>query len=52
VVEDRIFARRLYLAVIGLLPPADGFEAFIRDERPDKRARLVKRVLAHKNPVD
>jgi hypothetical protein len=46
VVEDRIFARRLYLGAIGLLPPADELEAFIRDERPDKRAQLVKRVLA------
>jgi mono/diheme cytochrome c family protein len=46
VVEDRIFARRVYLGVIGLLPPADELEAFIREERPDKRAQLVKRVLA------
>jgi mono/diheme cytochrome c family protein len=46
VVEDRVFVRRVYLGAIGLLPPADEVEAFIRDERPGKRAQLVKRVLA------
>ena len=50
VVEDRVFARRLYLGAIGLLPPADELEAFVRDERPDKRAQLVKRVLAKDRP--
>lgn len=46
VVEDRVFARRVYLGAIGLLPPADELEAFIRDGGRDKRAQLVKRVLA------
>jgi hypothetical protein len=46
VVEDRIFARRVYLGALGLLPPAEELEAFIREERPDKRALLVRRVLA------
>ena len=39
VVEDRIFARRVYLDAIGLLPPADDPEAFIGDERAGQARR-------------
>ena len=46
VVEDRIFARRVYLGAIGLLPPPEELEAFIGEQRADKRTRLVRRVLA------
>jgi mono/diheme cytochrome c family protein len=50
VVEDRVFARRVYLDAIGLLPPAEELEAFVRDEQPGKRTQLVKRVLAQDRP--
>ena len=46
VVSDRVFARRLYLDLIGLLPPADELAAFDADRRPDKRVLLAKAVLA------
>jgi len=46
VIGDRIFARRAFLDVIGLLPPAMELEAFVVDKRPDKRDRLVARLLA------
>lgn len=45
-VEDRVFARRVYLDIIGLLPPAEELAAFTADSRPDKRDRLVKKLLA------
>lgn len=46
VVDDRVFARRAYLDVIGLLPTAAQLDAFVADAAPDKRARLVKELLA------
>ena len=45
-VDDRIFARRVYLDTIGLLPPPGELEAFVHDTSPDKRGRLVDRLLA------
>ena len=45
-VDDRVFARRVYLDVIGLLPPPDALETFIADRSKDKRAQLIRRLLA------
>lgn len=45
-VDDRVYIRRVYLDVIGLLPPADSVDAFIAESRPDKRGLLVQRLLA------
>src|SRR5262249_53285844 len=45
VVDDRIFCRRAYLDVIGLVPPADGPGPFITDDS-GARARLVRSLLA------
>ncbi len=45
-VEDRVFARRVWLDVIGLLPPPAELDSFIADPQPDKRERLVQRLLA------
>jgi hypothetical protein len=45
-VADRVFARRVYLDVIGLLPTPAELAAFEKDRRPDKRARLVRQLLA------
>lgn len=45
-VSDRVFARRVYLDVIGLLPTPEELEAFARDDRADKRPQLVKRLLS------
>lgn len=46
VVSDRLFARRVYLDVLGLLPPAEDLKSFLNDPRPDKRERLVHSLLA------
>ncbi len=44
-VDDRVYIRRAYMDVIGLLPPPDSIDAFINDPRPDKRALLAARLL-------
>src|SRR5437867_6770367 len=47
-VADHVFARRVYLDVIGLLPTPAQLAAFAEDTHPDKRARLVDALLADK----
>jgi uncharacterized membrane protein/mono/diheme cytochrome c family protein len=44
-VNDRIYIRRVFLDVVGLLPPPEKVEAFLADTRPDKRELLVKELL-------
>ncbi len=45
-VDDATYARRVWLDTIGLLPPLAELDAFVADRAPDKRARLVARLLA------
>ena len=45
-VDDRTFARRVWLDTIGLLPDPAELETFVADRAPDKRAKLVQRLLA------
>ncbi|MEO7598335.1 MAG: DUF1549 domain-containing protein, partial [Opitutus sp.] len=45
-VSDTVFARRVWLDVVGLLPPAPELELFVDDPAPDKRPQLVDRLLA------
>ncbi|MDQ3624382.1 MAG: PSD1 and planctomycete cytochrome C domain-containing protein [Verrucomicrobiota bacterium] len=47
-VGDELFARRLFLDLIGLLPTPEELDAFVRDPAPDKRAQLVRRLLGDK----
>ncbi|MHA4896781.1 DUF1549 domain-containing protein [Pedobacter sp. PWIIR3] len=44
-VADRIYLRRIYLDIIGLLPSPQDQEAFAKDTRPDKRALWVRQLL-------
>jgi len=46
VVEDAAFARRVHLDVIGLPPTPDQLDAFLASTAPDKRAKLVRSLLA------
>ncbi len=45
-VEDRVFARRVYLDLLGLLPTPEQLDAFLHDAAPDKRTQLVRHLLA------
>lgn len=45
-VDDRTFLRRVYLDIIGLLPSSDELAAFVNDPNPEKRAVLVRALLA------
>jgi hypothetical protein len=45
-VGDREFARRVYLDVLGLLPTPEQLETFASDSAADKRAALVRSLLA------
>jgi hypothetical protein len=45
-VEDRVFARRAYLDIVGLLPPPAELNKFVANRDRDKRAKLVRRLLA------
>jgi hypothetical protein len=43
--SDVDFVRRIYLDVIGKLPTADETREFLADRSPDKRAKLIDRLL-------
>jgi hypothetical protein len=44
--EDPEFLRRIYLDLAGRVPSVTEARAFLKDARPDKRARLVEQLLA------
>ena len=43
---DDVFVRRAWLDLCGMIPPADEARAFVADPKPDKRARLIDRLMA------
>jgi Protein of unknown function (DUF1549) len=43
--DDFEFARRVYLDLAGRVPPVSALRAFLDDTSPDKRQRLVERLL-------
>jgi len=45
-VDDRTFARRVFLDVIGLLPTPEELQKFLNDPNPNRRERLVDALLA------
>jgi hypothetical protein len=44
--DDAEFLRRLYLDLTGTVPTADEARTFLKDAAPDRRARLIDRLLA------
>jgi hypothetical protein len=49
---DAEFIRRAYLDAAGILPTAEEAETFLADQSPDKRARLIDRLLERDEFVD
>jgi len=45
IADDASFARRLYLDVAGRVPSPAELDAFLKDERPDRRRLLVEALL-------
>ena len=45
-ISDSAFARRAYLDIWGLVPSPEQLDAFLSDASPDKRAKLVRALLA------
>lgn len=52
VCSDAVFLRRVYLDVIGTLPTPDEARQFLNDTAPDKRRKLVDRLLAREELAD
>lgn len=52
VIGDEAFLRRVFLDLVGVPPSAQEARDFLEDTSPDKRARLVDRLLADGRRVD
>lgn len=50
--SDDVFVRRVFLDAIGTLPTAKEAGDFIADKQPDKRARLIDRLLVREEFAD
>ena len=46
--SDEVFLRRVTIDITGLLPTVDEYNEFMSDASPDKRAKLVDRLLERK----
>jgi uncharacterized membrane protein len=44
-VDDRIYLRRIYLDIIGILPEPNELDSFTTDKTPNKRAAWVRKLL-------
>ena len=47
--DKRTLIRRVYLDLIGLLPPTEVVDAFVKDDSPDAYSKLVDKLLASPN---
>jgi hypothetical protein len=50
--SDEVFVRRVYLDLIGTLPEPSEVRDFLQDDRPDRRARLIDRLMEREEFAD
>ena len=50
--SDPVFLRRVYLTAAGRIPTLAETQAFLRDKSPDKRAKLIDKLLASGDHAD
>ena len=50
--SDRVFVRRVYLDLIGMLPTFDEVNNFVSDKSPDKRRQLIDKLIERPEFVD
>jgi len=50
--DDPTFVRRVYIDVIGTLPTAEEVRTFLEDKDPDKRSKLIDRLLERDEYAD
>ncbi len=50
--SDSVFVRRAFLDLLGTLPTPGEVEAFLADSSPDKRSRLIERLLDREEFAD
>lgn len=43
--SDYVFIRRVYLDLTGLIPDPEEIEKFVKDKNPEKRAKLIDKLL-------
>jgi hypothetical protein len=46
IIDDGTYLRRVYLDLVGVIPPAERAKAFFADKSPDKRSKVVNELLA------
>ena len=49
---DSQFLRRAYIDTLGILPPIDEAKAFLKDDHPEKRSKLITHLLERPEYVD
>lgn len=50
--SDRVYLRRVFLDLLGILPTPEEARAFLEDSAPDKRSRLVDRLFERPEYAD
>jgi len=50
--SDAVFVRRVYLDAIGTVPTAEEVKAFLVDDSPNKRSKLIDRLLEREEFAD
>lgn len=52
VVDDLTFLRRIWIDLVGIAPPVEEVRAFTKDNSPDKRERMIDRLLEDERWAD